>query len=123
MVRSGRVSLLRTTAPSLQDSVDEVCIANLRILVCRGDGLVPGRRGRRRGTDLALFARPAGLFSIADLRTAGDDPRACGRGLAVGRIPQGAPSLPADPGSAEARHQLLPRGRGQEFLRAWWPGL
>ena len=39
--------------------------------------------------------------------------------LAARRILQGAPSLSADPGGSEARHQRVPRRRGQELLRTW----
>ena len=40
-------------------------------------------------------------------------------GALVAEYAQGAPALSADPGGAEARHQRVPRGRGQELLRAW----
>ena len=55
---------------------------------------------------------------LAGLRAAGDDAGACRRRLAARRIRQRAAPLSADPGGAEARHQRLHRGRGQEFLRA-----
>ena len=85
--------------------------------VCRRDRRVPGRRGRRRA-DLVFLQGPAGLFAASGLRAAGDDARARRRRRAARRIFQGAPALSADPGDAETRHQRLPRGRGQEFLRA-----
>ena len=56
-------------------------------------------------------------LSASGLRAAGDDARSRGRRRAARRIFQGAASLPADPGGAEARHQRVPRRRGQEFLR------
>ena len=40
-------------------------------------------------------------------------------GSLLARIRQRAPALSADPGGAEAGDQRLPRGRRQEFLRAW----
>ena len=44
-------------------------------------------------------------------------------GVAARRIRPRAPALPADPGDAQAGHERLHRGRGQEFLRARRPRL
>ena len=87
--------------------------------VYRRDGRVPGRRGRRRGRDLVFLQGLARLFAASGLRAAGDDARACVRRRAARRVFQGAAALSADPGDAKTRHQRVPRGRGQEFLRAW----
>ena len=45
--------------------------------VHRRDHRVPGRRGRRRGRDLAFLQGLARLFAASGLRAAGDDARAC----------------------------------------------
>ena len=84
-----------------------------------GNRGVPGRRRGVRRPDLAFLQGSARLLAAPGLRAAGDDARACGRRIAARRIRQGAPALFADPGGAEARHQRVPRGRRQEFLRAW----
>ena len=75
-------------------------------------------RGRRRGRDLVFLQGLARLFAASGLRAAGDDARACVRRCAARRVFQGAAALSADPGDAKARHQRVPRGRGQELLRA-----
>ena len=79
--------------------------------------------GAARRPALAFLQGPAGLFAVAGLRAAGDDPRACRRRLAGRRIRHPAPALHSDPGRAEDGDQRLPRRRGQEFLRAQRPRL
>ncbi len=90
----------------------------LGLSVRGGHDPVHRRRRRGRRPAVAFLQGSAGLFAAAGLRAAGDDARACRRRLAARRICQGAPALSADPGDAEARHQRLRRGRGQEFLPA-----
>ena len=84
---------------------------------------VPGRRRGRGRPVLAFLQGPAGLFAAAGLRAAGDDPRARHRRRAGRRVRPRAAALSADPGGPEAGHQRLPRGRGQELLRARRPRL
>ena len=79
--------------------------------------------GAARRPALAFLQGPARLFAIAGLRAAGDDPRARRRRLAGRRIRHAAPPLHPDPGRAEDGDQRLPRGRGQELLRAQRPRL
>ncbi len=71
---------------------------------------------------VALLQGPAGLFTAAGLRAAGDDARARVRRLAARRIRQRAPALPADPGRAEDGDQRLhrrPRTRTSTSTTVW----
>jgi len=79
-----------------------------------------GVRGGGRSV-VALLQGPAGLFPAAGLRAGRDDARACLRRLAARRICARAAPLYPDPGGAQARHQCLRGGGGQEFLRAQRP--
>ena len=101
----------------------EIAVALLGLAV-RGGTIVflVGVDGDGRAA-VAFLQGTAGLFPAAGLRAGGDDARARLRRLAACRICQRAPALHADPGGAEARHQRLHRGRGQELLRAQRPRL
>ena len=100
------------------DIRNETAAALLRLPVRGRNDRVPGRRRRGRRPALAFLQGPAGLFAVAGLRAAGDDARARRRRLAGRRIRHPAPALHPDPGRAEDGDQRLPRGRGQELLRA-----